>query len=415
MTVPPDIRPPRGSAPGAAGPEPAEREEFESLRSLARAKSSIVSDVVLNMTILMLAAVVLIAIFVSWTYGYMNAESAARYAPYIIIPYIIFFALTVAVYGWRLISRVIVAPLREILEATIKIAEGDLTHRISVDADNEFGLLAAAFNRMSDRLEQNRWDLLSNLEEMKRLNEHLARTQRELLSTEKLASIGRLAAGVAHEIGNPLAAITGYLEIISRRAYLEAKDREMVERIQDEVRRINDIIKELLDYSRPQDESVAELDLNESVKSSLTLLSAQRGFDRIKSRTRLLSPALVRANRSSMAQLIMNLVMNAAQAMPEGGELEIVTRPADRDGKKGVELIVRDSGAGIADENLDRIFDPFFTTKQPGQGTGLGLSICLRIVQNNSGKISVESGPGKGASFTVWLPAAAPPKETDRD
>ena len=396
-------------APGPAAPGPAassEREEFESLRTLARAQSSIVSDVVLNMTILMLAAVVLIAIFVNWTYGYLSVEYATEYAPYIIIPYIIFFALTVAVYGWRLISRVIVTPLREILEATIRIAEGDLSHRISLDADNELGLLAGAFNKMSDRLEQNRWDLLSNLEEMKRLNEHLARTQRELLSTEKLASIGRLAAGVAHEIGNPLAAIAGYLEIISRRSYLEAKDREIVDRIQDEVKRIHEIIKELLDYSRPQDESLAKLDLIESIKSSLTLLSAQKGFERIELHTQLDSPALVRANRSSMAQLIMNLVMNAVQSMPGGGELRISTRPAEMDGKKGVELILEDTGAGIAPENLDRIFDPFFTTKQPGQGTGLGLSICLRIVENNSGKISVSSEPGKGTAFRVWLPAA---------
>lgn len=366
--------------------------------------NSVVSEIVLSMTILMLAAVALIVVFVNWTYNYLSPEAAAQYAPYIIIPYIIFFGLTVAVYGWRLILKVIVRPLRKILEATVRIGEGDFTQRISGMEDNELGRLADAFNEMSDRLEQNRWDLLSNLEEMKRLNEHLARTQRELLSSEKLASVGRLAAGVAHEIGNPLAAMAGYLAILSRRGYLEDKDREMVQRVQTEVSRIHEIIKELLDYSRPQDESLTELDLNEALKSTLTLLSAQQGFHKIELVTEYGDAPLVRGNRSSITQLVMNLVMNAAQAMPEGGRLKISTRASELEGKKGAELKVEDTGYGIAPENLERIFDPFFTTKEPGQGTGLGLSICLRIVENNKGKIWVESKEGQGSVFRVWMP-----------
>lgn len=393
-----------GIGPGESFLE-GELEEDGSIRDSGLNSLSIGSEIILNMSILMIAAIVLIAIMINWMHSYLIADYIT-YARFLLIPYVIMFALTVAVFGWRLISKLILAPLRELLDATHQVADGDLSTRVHITENNEMGRLSAAFNEMTSRLEKNSWEVLHSLEQTRRLNQNLAQTQSELLSSEKLASVGRLAAGVAHEIGNPLSAIAGYMDILSRRDYLEGRDREMTERIQDEVKRISEIIKELLDYSRPQDKSVSSIGLNEYINSSLTLMSGQKGFDKIEVDLRLGEIPDFMANYSSVQQLIMNLVLNAVHVMPDGGKLTIATETAKLEGRDGVELTVTDTGPGIAAELLDKIFDPFFTTKDPGQGTGLGLSICMGIVENMKGKISVESNTGRGAIFKVWLPAA---------
>jgi len=367
---------------------------------------SVVGEIVLNMSILMVAAIILIVVLVNWTYAALP-EEYLDYAAYILIPYIFLFSLTVALFGWRLISMVIVRPLNVLSDATKAVAAGDLERRVPVIADNEIGRLARSFNDMTERLAEGRRQLEANLSEMQELNEDLAQTQRELLSSEKLASVGRLAAGVAHEIGNPLAAIAGYLDLLTRRSHLQEPDREMLERVRSEADRIHEIIRELLDYSRPQDASRVLIDLNESVHSALTLIACgHKGLDRIEVVTDLQGGPRVLGNRSSLQQLIMNLIINALQAMADGGKLTLATRPAELEGCPGIELVVADTGPGIAPEIQERVFDPFFTTKEPGQGTGLGLSICLRIVENMKGKIGIESRSGEGAAFRVWLPAA---------
>ena len=367
---------------------------------------SVVGEIVLNMSILMVAAIILIVVLVNWTYAALP-EEYLDYAAYILIPYIFLFSLTVALFGWRLISMVIVRPLNVLSDATKAVAAGDLERRVPVIADNEIGRLARSFNDMTERLAEGRRQLEANLAEMQELNEDLAQTQRELLSSEKLASVGRLAAGVAHEIGNPLAAIAGYLDLLTRRSHLQEPDREMLERVRSEADRIHEIIRELLDYSRPQDASRVLIDLNESVHSALTLIACgHKGLDRIEVVTDLQGGSLVLGNRSSLQQLIMNLIINALQAMADGGKLTLSTRPAELEGSPGIELVVADTGPGIAPEIQERVFDPFFTTKEPGQGTGLGLSTCLRIVENMKGKIGIESRSGEGAAFRVWLPAA---------
>ena len=367
---------------------------------------SIVSEIVISMSVLMGAAVLLITLMVNWTYTAVPREYL-EYAAYIITPYIMLFAATVAIYGWWLIRRVIVRPLNALVEATQAAADGDLDRRVPVPAENEMGLLTRSFNNMAESLLQGRTELERKLDEVRRLNEDLAQTQRELLSSEKLASVGRLAAGVAHEIGNPLSAIAGYLDILARRKYLEELDREMLGRVRAEVERIHEIIKELLDYSRPQTASAGLIDLNELVGSALSLLSmGQKGWDKVEIVTDPGEIPLVFGNRSALQQLVMSLCLNAFQAMPDGGRLSLATVASEREGHRGTALTVADTGAGIPEDQLERIFDPFFTTKEPGQGTGLGLSICLRIVENMNGRISVRSEPGSGASFRVWLPAA---------
>ncbi len=367
---------------------------------------NLLGEIVLSMSVLMFGAIILITILVYFLQGYWPPEYVHRYGVMIIIPYILIFAITVGVFGWRVLKKQVLEPLHSLLEATEKVAEGDFEHRVNITRNQEMKSLGVAFNNMTRRLAANHRELEDNVTELKRVNENLEKTQWELLVSEKLASIGRLAAGVAHEIGNPLASINGYMQILLRRDYLDAKDREILDRVQKEIHRMDDIINELLDYSRPQDQVSSLTDLNEILDSSLTLLTAQKGFDKVDLSIDKGDIPLVEVNRNSIQQLIMNLVLNAVQAMEVGGKLSIETSKNKRNDREGVELIVSDSGPGISEENLEKIFDPFFTTKEPGQGTGLGLSICLRIAENNRGKLSAESEPGKGAVFRLWLPAS---------
>jgi len=366
---------------------------------------SIVREIVLNMSILIFAAVIMISLLIFWTNS-LWVDEYAKYTPFFIIPYVVLFAVAVAFFGGRLISRLILKPVRELLEATRRVAEGDLSARVDIRENAEMQMLGDAFNQMTERLSESRRRLELSLDEMKRLNQDLSRTQRELIFSEKLASVGRLAAGVAHEIGNPLSSMAGYLEILRKRSYLRPNDRDMLERMESEVARINEIIKELLDYSRPQEDAMEMVDINQSVESSLTLISGHKAWNGVTVEKELSRTRAVRANGSSIKQLIMNLALNAAQAMEGKGKVRIITRSVEAGGVRGVELVVEDTGPGIPAGDLERVFEPFFTTKPPGHGTGLGLSICQRIVENFKGSIRAESEEGKGASFIVWLPAA---------
>ncbi|MFO8056058.1 MAG: ATP-binding protein [bacterium] len=369
--------------------------------------SGLMAEVVVSMSVLMLGAIVLITVMVSILHTVWPPDYFRRYGVFIIIPYILIFAVTVAFFGWRVLNKQVIKPLNSLLAATEKVGRGEFDHRVEVSRNREMERLARAFNHMTGRLAENRRELQDNIAELQRVNENLEQTRWELLASEKLASIGRLAAGVAHEIGNPLASINGYMQILLRRDYLDDNDREILDRVLAEVRRMDGIINELLDYSRPQEQEAARVDLNELLDSSLTLVSAQKGFDRIKLSVEKGDIPEVKANRNSIQQLIMNLVMNAVHAMAEGGELGLSTRRRENNGRPGVELSVSDTGPGIARENLERVFDPFFTTKEPGEGTGLGLSICMRIAEDNRARLWVESSPGEGAVFRVWFPAPA--------
>ncbi|MFH1060803.1 MAG: ATP-binding protein [Pseudomonadota bacterium] len=229
--------------------------------------------------------------------------------------------------------------------------------------------------------------------------------ERQLMHAEKLASVGILAAGVAHEIGNPLSAVSGYAQLLAKSGVEEASRLEFAGAIAGQAERIHRIIRELLDYSRPSPWQGQAVEVNQAIEAVLNMFFTskrllQGNVDIQRDLGRGLP--LVRVDRDQLQQVVLNMVMNAAQAMDGGGKLTVKTR-----GKDGwVRIAVADTGPGIAPENLPLVFDPFFTTKPPGQGTGLGLSICDRIVSAAGGRIEVKSRPGKGATFTVLLPGA---------
>ena len=277
----------------------------------------------------------------------------------------------------------------------------------------------------------------------------MKQAQEELIRTEKLASIGRIAAGIAHEVGNPLGAILGYTGILQKEGMNQEEARDYLKRIEKEIERINRIVRELLDFARPSKFEIKALQVNKILESTLSLLSYQKNFKNIETELDMQPDLpLVKGDESQLSQVFINIILNAVDAMPEGGILRIQTathvvenpeterlpgiysrrrkndpiesdyshmRKADPlaalvrrfwEGNRLVRIRISDTGTGIKKEDLENIFDPFFTTKAPDKGTGLGLSISLRIIESLGGEIKVESEVGKGTAFEVYFPAA---------
>lgn len=358
-------------------------------------------------------------------------------------------ALLLVVFGSFLLSRVLLKPLKELVQLTQKISDGDFSEKIEVNSKNEIGQLIASFNRMIERLRENQESLGNHLESLESTNKKLKQAQEELIRTEKLASIGRFAAGVAHEVGNPLGAILGYTSILEKEGVDREESRDYLKRIEKEIERINKIVRELLDFAKPSRFEIRDVDMNRVIENTLSLLSYQKSFKVIETKLALQAELpFVKGDESQLTQVFINIILNAIDAMPNGGTLEIQTKgvvaenlfpdrfqapyaprrkgdPVESDyfhlrkpdpfsvlltklptEERWIKIRVSDTGMGIKKEDLERIFDPFFTTKSPDKGTGLGLSISLRIVESMGGDVRVESQVGKGSTFEVYLPGA---------
>lgn len=287
--------------------------------------------------------------------------------------------------------------------------------------------LSWTFRRASRTiLDQNR-ALARQAEELRQAYEELKRTQDRLVHNEKLASAGRLAAGVVHEIGNPLASVLGMTDLLLRcrggeEGRLEC--RENLGRIASEITRLRGILQGLLEYARPAGRIFRPAGLNGIVDRTLLLVATQPAFRTIKVIARMQQPSpVVRTDDRLLQQILVNVLMNAAQAMPEGGELTVVTcQGAANGGEAGVwvgrafppgehvaSITVADTGPGIAEGDLPRIFEPFFSTKETGKGVGLGLAICHSIIEELGGAITVRSEAGLGTTVCILLPPNGAP------
>jgi two-component system sensor histidine kinase PilS (NtrC family) len=227
----------------------------------------------------------------------------------------------------------------------------------------------------------------------------LRRMQLEVERAERLASIGRLAAGIAHEIRNPLASISGSMEMLKTTPGADADSRQLMDIAVREVDRLNRLITDLLDYARPHSEERRRLDLGEQVAEIVRAFEQERR-EKIRVKAALPNNIVVEAATGQLRQVLWNLIRNAADAMPQGGEIAI---ELSTDAKRAA-LTIRDQGAGIPRDRLERIFEPFYSTKTGG--TGLGLATVARIVADHGGAIDVASEPEQGATFTVRLPLA---------
>ncbi len=239
-------------------------------------------------------------------------------------------------------------------------------------------------------------------EEAKRANEEMIAAQQQLIAREKMAALGQLSTGIAHEINNPLTAIIGNVQYLMSNIPETGYGREELKEIKDAAEFASRIIERLFNYCRPSVHKRESLDVNSVTRTIIDLVRSQLERQKIKVNLDLtVDPTIVAINPDELKEVFLNIVLNAKTAMPDGGTLTIETRRLETDGVAEIRFI--DTGYGIPKNLQDKIFDPFFTTRRPG-APGLGLSICQRIINNHNGVIRVESEPGKGAVFTVRLP-----------
>jgi len=312
------------------------------------------------------------------------------------------------------ITSGITNPLRNMVVATKKIAQGDLSHEVKVQSKDEIGYLALSFNQMIGNLKAAHQELRewgNTLE--KRVAERtdaLQKAQQQLIQSEKLASLGKLAAVVAHEINNPLAGILTYikllLKITAKEPFPLARIKEMrgyLSLMDTEMGRVTRIVKDLLTFARQSKPRIEDVDVNSILEKSLSLLENKIKLQNIKLNVSL-DPTLplVPCDFSQIQQTLMNIIINGTEAMSEEGELTIKSCYSKQNGC--IEVEISDTGTGISEDHLSKIFDPFFTTKDEGKGVGLGLSIAYGIINEHKGSIEVKSKANKGTTFIIKLP-----------
>jgi len=288
------------------------------------------------------------------------------------------------------LAKSILQPIKQLIFASRQWADGNLDYRVETTQKDEIAKLAETFNLMASSLK----------ERDERLKEH---TARQIMKSERLATLGQLAAGVAHEINNPLGAILMYSYLSLEELDAEDPRRKNLEKVAAEATRCKNIVRGLLDFARQSEPNVEEADANEILGRTLSVLQNQAQFHNITINTSL-SSSLPKAMMDSgqIQQVFTNIILNAAEAIDGQGKINIATRTGE-DGRF-IEIEFTDTGCGISRENLDKIFDPFFTTKEVGSGTGLGLAVSYGIITRHRGTIEVKSSPGQGTTFIVRLP-----------
>lgn len=285
-----------------------------------------------------------------------------------------------------LLSRRFISPITQ-LATTMEVARGDyLDLKVDVRGHDELAVLGERFNSMIERIRQ--------------ANEELKKTHEKLLQSEKLASIGILAAGVAHEINNPLGGIFNCLQMLRKNGSNPELREKYLDLFNEGLERIETTVSKLLWMSRKAEHTPVDVNVRNSVDSVYSFLEYKMKKGKIELRNEVTEDLRLVVDVHDFQQLLLNLFINAIHAMPKGGTLEIRGQAE----ASGVTIEVADSGCGIEAENISRIFDPFFTTKPTGEGTGLGLWLTYEIVRNYNGEISVRSEEGKGSRFIMWFP-----------
>jgi len=350
-------------------------------------------------------------------------------------------------FGHVLITRRVLRPISDLVTGAESIARGELSSTLPQGETAEMARLSESLSHMAQRFIADQQRLAENIRSLDETNRLLTEARDAMVHSEKLASVGRLGAGIAHEVGNPLSAIIGYLSLLRKHA--KGQELEMIEAAENETRRIDRIVRGLLDYSRPREAHTQFIDVNRVVQDTIELVSTQGKFKRVKLDVETAAdlPA-VSGDQYQLQQVLVNLLVNAADALEQSDHPNVrittftrsrrprtVLRARRKDDHPGidythrrrlharprtfmsdpesgvgdvVEIVVADNGPGIPRELIDQIFEPFVTTKEIGKGTGLGLAVCSRLIEGMGGAIRAESADGGGATFRIVMPVTSP-------
>ncbi len=320
--------------------------------------------------------------------------------------YTAFCGSVIAIFGYHLFRRRLLTPIQELQQATHRIAGGEFGHVVEIESARELEALSEALTRMSQSLAAYQARTAEQVASLESANAELRQVREELIRSEKLASVGRLAAGIAHEMGNPLTAVLGYTELLSSGLGDPALEADLLARSSRELERIQKIIRDLLDFARTGEGNPSAIAASDLIEEALGTVRHQPRFRDIDLEVEVepaLPPLLVEPDK--LHQVLVNLLLNAGDAIDGRGRIRI---GAARDGA-AVRFSVGDDGPGFSEEDRGKIFDPFFTTKEPGRGTGLGLAICQRIVDGLGGTLLAGRSELGGALISFDVPAPGAP------
>ena len=325
--------------------------------------------------------------------------------------YMTIFGLALLVFAYISLTRLIVRPIEQLASGADRVANGAKTLPLPRAGAREISDLALSVRTMAERLISEESALRLKVEELTRMTEALTRAQAQAIRNERMAGVGRLAAGLAHEIGNPIAALLGIEELLLDSELRDEGARDLLLRMKKETERIHAVVRDLLEFARPdraksnEESSVARVDVRGVVDEVISLLRTQESFRNVALRAEIAGTPTVTMPAPRLTQVLLNLVLNAGAAASPGGFVRVRAH-AIEDGS--VRIDVEDDGPGVAPEVRGRLFEPFVTTKDVGEGTGLGLAVCRGIVESAGGAIEYDPTYVDGARFYVVLPASPP-------
>ncbi|MDP6934388.1 MAG: ATP-binding protein, partial [Myxococcota bacterium] len=325
-----------------------------------------------------------------------------------LVAYTVFTGALAAFFGFVLLRRQLVDPINQLRGETRRIAEGEFGQQVQLDAAREIQDLCSALSTMSSSLASYQQRTAEQVDQLERANTELREAQNALVRSEKLAGVGRLAAGLAHELGNPLAAVSGFVDVLLQGGVTEETRTDLLERSSRELDRIQLLIRELLDYARPAQTHLVPTDVENALREAVATVEHQPAFRNLRIDIQArppLGPLLT--DPEKLHHVLVNLLLNAADAATNEASPDPSTISLHVQEAAGiVEIRVEDEGPGFAPEALDRAFEPFFTTREVGEGTGLGLATCLQVVEAAGGTIQIENRSTGGACVRVRLPVS---------
>ena len=342
--------------------------------------------------------------------------SSLRQTQNIFYIYLLINTVVLTLAGLYRLSKRTVRPLQRLVKRADEYKQDDEMVFLYEKEDNEFNRLSRALNNMLKHIAADQEKLRTTVKTLEKTNIELKKAQQEVIRAEKLASVGRLSSGIAHEIGNPIGIVTGYLELLKQNDISEEDREDFILRTENEINRIHTIIRQLLDFARPSSDNSQAVAVHEIVNDILETVKFQPVMSQIDLQLDLGAQSdSVIADPNQLRQVLLNLLLNAADAILHAKEqlngritikstAELNPQADTKDQTPVLKVEIIDNGLGINKEDMDNIFDPFYTTKEPGKGTGLGLSVSFMIIEGIGGKIEASSEEGVGTTMAVYLP-----------